>query len=822
MAEAPIEALHLAPPAEPLSAPLTEAPGLLAATTLALTEEPPQPEASAEPQAAPSGAEGGEVRDQLWVAIDALRQRQPVPMSVLFLDPGAPSPLSDLQAESVRKWGSGHVASYMPTTTALRRSNAAELAAGVVAAKREMNGEAMIARPDAYDPKGMASAWAALGFAALEPRRFAPRPPRFALKATQVPTVDAVALFAAHKASGVCADCDSGCYGGSICSLISSVEWPWGPEGPPPMLPSPPKAQKYDPAISALVRLRVQQGSLVPIKSTEGVRAFGRVFDAPRAFPTLSAEEVENMAAHGDAGASAALAAAEARVEAFQEAMETACRDGKSPRKAWEAGRKATLTTSKSRLVVDLGGWKKRTIHLKFRYASLEHLLSFLAELYSAGEQASALAADLLSGYIQLELSEEASMVTAIAVTMEKGGPPSYFVHGRVPQGANPSCGIFSLYTGLVLEIYVARATAASLRTCMRVYLDDFLGAMLRAHGAAAMALLYTLMDEVRATRNHDKSSAAPEEHKQMLGIVVTTSPPRVAQPAPGLVRIIMMALMLAKCAKEGTPVPASALEQLAGSVAWLASTDPIVASSTRALASCTSTGKRKVWTWEGARAHKVAADLAWLELAARKGFRGERLLACARDAPSLFLASDATADAGNGPDNGVALLTEVAALKWHLPDCGGLLVAVLEVLPIILFLIRAGKAVSGMNIVWAMDAYGAAFWVASRKVNSSDPGNDLMKLLCLLEEALDVRVTVKWVTRWMNYGADRGATESWERAAARGMRIPALREEVTLTGLPCDFLAAAAQRLQPGFTFATEEWAVVNKRGAPGAFLDE
>jgi hypothetical protein len=73
-----------------------------------------------------------------------------------------------------------------------------------------------------------------------------------------------------------------------------------------------------------------------------------------------------------------------------------------------------------------------------------------------------------------------------------------------------------------------------------------------------------------------------------------------------------------------------------------------------------------------------------------------------------------------------------------------------------------------------------------------------------------------------MNYGADRGATESWERAAARGMRIPALREEVTLTGLPCDFLAAAAQRLQPGFTFATEEWAVVNKRGAPGAFLDE
>jgi hypothetical protein len=749
-------------------------------------------------------------------AVLAVREalaRQPNPAALLFLDPGAPVPLTPLQASSVEGWRAGVPANYAPTTQLLRAHAKVELAAGREQAFMELAGEVERARPDATDPKGLAGAWAAMGFAALMPARYRPvgappAPPKG--QAGWVPTVDADALYAAHVESQVCADCASpgGCYGGAICNLVRDVVWPWGPEGPPPRVEVPPPAQKYDPKITALVHKRIAQGALLPADPKD-IDFYGKVFNAPRELPQLSAEELARIAEKGDAGAAAVLEAAKARRDVFIEAMKD-----RSGGKAWAAGRAATLTSIAERLVVDLSGWKGRTLRLSFRYDSLEPLLTFLSELHAAGEEAAVAAIDLLSGYTQLQLSIEARKVTGLVVTLVEGGPACYFVHGRVPQGASPSCAIFSLYTGMLKEICLARLRRTSLRARLSTYLDDFLPAMFGPHAAAVMAAFYALCAEVRATPNAAKSSSEPEGERQMLGVVVTASPPAVAQPAAGIVRLLMFALVLEHCAEKRISVPRTALEQLAGHVAWVGCTEPAVPAHTRSLAGCAGLARgSRLWKWSGDRAEKVAADIRWLAERGRNGLRGERVLPCARDAPSLFLISDATAGKGGGEANGVALLCETAAMRWELPDCGGIIVPALEALPILLFLMLVGEAVRGANIVWGTDAASVAYWVAKRKVNSSDPGNDLMRLLCAAEDALDVRVTAKWVTRWQNYAADRGAAEPWHEVAARGLAIPARREQTTLRGLPCEFLNDFAQRIAPGFTFSTAAWAEVHPR---------
>ena len=778
----------------------------------ALVEAPPPP-----PTAAPAAeaqqlaAAEAPVGKQTPVAL-AVREalaKAPNPAALLYRDPGAPVPLTSLQAESVAGWTGGVVANYAPTTQLVRIHNKEELAAAREQARRELAGEVERARPDATDPKGLAEAWAAMGFEAVRPAPYRPIGARPAFQG-QVPTADADALFAAHVASQLCADCRSpgGCYGGAICNLVQGVVWPWGPRGPPPKAAAPPPAQKYDPNITALVHKRLAQGALLPA-TPEDIDYYGRVFNAPRELPTLAPEELAGIAVEGDAGAEAALEAAMARRDVFIEAMK-----GRAGGKAWAAGRAATLTSIAERLVVDLSGWKEYTLRLSFRYDSLEPLLTFLSELHAAGERAAVAAIDLLSGYTQLPLSREARRVTGIVVTMETGGAASYFVHGRVPQGAGPSCAIFSLYTGMLKEICLARLRRDSLRARLSTYLDDFLPAMFGPHAAAVLAAFKALCAEVRATPNAAKSSDEPEDERQMLGIVVTASPPAVAQPAAGIVRLLMFTLVLERCAEKSIAVPRSALEQLAGHVAWVGCTEPSVPAHTRDLARCTGLARgHRLWKWGTDRAKKVAADIRWLAQRGRDGLRGERVLPCVRDAPSLFLISDATAGKGGGDANGVALLCETAAMRWELPDCGGIIVPALEALPILLFLMLVGDAVRGANIVWGTDASTVAYWVAKRKVNNSDPGNDLMRLLCAAEDALDVRVTAKWVTRWHNYAADRGATEPWHAVAARGLAIPARREQTTLSGLPCEFLKNFAQRISPGFSFSTDEWAVVHPR---------
>ena len=105
------------------------------------------------------------------------------------------------------------------------------------------------------------------------------------------------------------------------------------------------------------------------------------------------------------------------------------------------------------------------------------------------------------------------------------------------------------------------------------------------------------------------------------------------------------------------------------------------------------------------------------------------------------------------------------------------------------------------------------AYWVAARKAARNE-ANDLMRLLTLVEDKYNIRFIIKWLSRVYNYTSDRGAAEEWDQVAARGIKLPALRIDMTLRELPCDFLAAWAQSLDPTFKFSTEDWKRANDRG--------
>jgi hypothetical protein len=146
-------------------------------------EAPPPPPTAALPVEAPRAAGAAALAGKQTSAVLAVREalaRQPNPAALLFLDPGAPVPLTPLQASSVEGWRAGVPANYAPTTQLLRAHAKVELAAGREQARKELAGEVERARPDASDPKGLAEAWAAMGFAALRPARYRPggAPPR--------------------------------------------------------------------------------------------------------------------------------------------------------------------------------------------------------------------------------------------------------------------------------------------------------------------------------------------------------------------------------------------------------------------------------------------------------------------------------------------------------------------------------------------------------------------------------------------------------------------------------------------------------------------
>ena len=788
------------------------------ATTEPASEAPPSA-VPAPPQAAVAFTElQGEEPPSLEGALArALHPSfKPSPRAVTGRDVDSPRWPTELEAASHAAWCNGEVMPWAPTTQMLRWD--AKEALRLASTPRDMlaRQEAERARPDATAPSDMAQFWCAEGWEAMAPAVFVALPERPLLPG-QLPAANIPALFAAHVATGACEDCNAArpCSIGAVCNLLQSISWPWKEGKPPPPATSVPAAQPYDPLRTEHAQKLIERGVYREIHDPSIVKAWGNVLDAPRRNPVLSEDELATIASSGSA---AAVAAATPRAQLFVATLTESLASGASPYAAWETAAAAAFPEVAHRQVIDLSGWKSACIKLKMRYATLRPILEFVSETVRLGT------IDLKSGYSQLCLSPDASLYTGLALQLEPGGPARYFVHDRLPQGGGPSAGIFSLYTGLIDEIFKHRARARQLSARLATYLDDLLLAALAADADEVQRLLQQLLKEVRATANSDKSLGTMTSTKSMLGLVVTTSPPGVRQTPQAMVRALVKAMVLQTCARQRTAVPERALPSLAGSVQWLCYTDPHVAAHTRGVARCMAGlapkwwSSRGVWSWSkepraGApTTAQLLNEMDWfLSTAAAGGISGSRILTAARAVPTVFFASDAT-----GPSNTVAVVGETVVIRFALPDCAGVALPVLEGMALpLLAMVACCKGLRNCDVVWAADALGMAYWVAARKAARNE-ANDLMRLLTLVEEKYNIRFLIKWLSRVYNFTSDRGAAEAWEQVEARGISLPALRMDITLQGLPCEFLAAWAKSLDPAFEFSTADWERVNSRGAP------
>jgi hypothetical protein len=137
-------------------------------------------------------------------------------------------------------------------------------------------------------------------------------------------------------------------------------------------------------------------------------------------------------------------------------------------------------------------------------------------------------------------------------------------------------------------------------------------------------------------------------------------------------------------------------------------------------------------------------------------------------------------------------------------------LIAVVELLSTVIILMTYGHLLHGFVVDVASDALGACEW-ANKRRSSRPEVNDLFKLIGAASHSLDVVLAQRWLTRWRNYRSDRGASLPIEEA--RAILDMGLAAEITLAGLPCDFLRPMADAYYPSLQFNTAAWAIVNKR---------
>ncbi len=487
--------------------------------------------------------------------------------------------------------------------------------------------------------------------------------------------------------------------------------------------------------------------------------------------------------------------------------------------RAHEAAERATLPKDKARLVVALGGLSAHFIFLRCRYARLMDTLAHVRKGWYA------IKCDALSGYYQLPLSPSEQPYCGIAIVTDAEGTVEHFLFTRLPMGLGPSAFIFSLFSGLVHEIFVRRwASSAAARagalTVSFAYIDDIvIFCSTKEAAMEARELLLATMRECGMTPNLAKTSPAPVGHDSpspqdvYLGLRLNLATLTLHLPAEKQIRTLAGALVLQRCAAAGLPVPELSLARLGGRVVWWSNVDPLLSSHTRELCTWTnwsrwgkaSEWRRAIHTFGATSASQLNA-LLWFTARAEQGLlKGCTLLSPGR--PCLVATSDAS-----GSANAVAILSEATLTRFVLPDCHILAIPVLEELAAPLFLHRHGEALRGCTLIWGFDALGAAYWLARGKARRDD-GNDLVRLVRLACEHYDIVLIVKWLTRWWNFTADHGADFPLHSLPAMGVPVPSVCLELTLQGLPPAFLGAWARKLDPSFLFS-RKWEEVNDRG--------
>ena len=163
-----------------------------------------------------------------------------------------------------------------------------------------------------------------------------------------------------------------------------------------------------------------------------------------------------------------------------------------------------------------------------------------------------------------------------------------------------------------------------------------------------------------------------------------------------------------------------------------------------------------------------------------------------------------------------MAVVMDGIALRFHLRDCSGVKLAILEALALPLMYAHLGATLGSASVVHASDALGVCFWAAAGKARDN-AGNDLCKLARTARAQGSMEATSAWISRSDNYLADRGAAKPWHQACEEDLadfETPQRLVEVSVPGLPHQFLAKWAQALDANFEFAVEAWTAVHPRG--------
>lgn len=416
---------------------------------------------------------------------------------------------------------------------------------------------------------------------------------------------------------------------------------------------------------------------------------------------------------------------------------------------------------------------------------------------------------DIASFFYAFPLSEASSRRFGFAVAEDTptGSSIRYKRFLRLPMGFRSAPLWACLASAIVFEALRARlrrgaaAAGFSLEELAElIYVDDgVLGAKTKRALAFLMKTLRECLDaaglavaEDKTTQfDGDDASSIGAQREVALGVEITTVPRVCATlPPDKLVTTLTLLGIVRRVALDRVPFPKEAIAEAVGRLNWALEILPRLAPFTRALVSYSyGDGGLERWGNEEKRLDVIDDVDALLEAASWGGWSKYAIHERPEMDDNRFLRL--TTDASGHGSVAVVFENEVG-VRFRLPQADGMQVPDLETLPRPLIIDRYGPMLKGWRLKQASDAQGAVYW-AWRLRASSKVSNDLLAFTSRLEDKLDIRWTTTWLSRYGLFSTDRLASEvPLEELRNQGAQLPLFVDEVSLAGLPCEFLSSA------------------------------
>ena len=667
------------------------------------------------------------------------------------------SALTPIQAASVTNWTIRSTALDGATTSQLRKSAMAHLS-------DFGSHDTALPPPDANDPADMLRT----APPAMVPCRRSDLPPFIGMERPgERPVVDATQILALAAEDG-CPRCaaDLPCYHAALASNVDQHRLPWKQLPAHPNQTSP--VYQFDAdtwtAIDGHVQKAVSTGAIEKLSDAMDVPpSVDQAFTLSNVF-LVRTYDLNLSAAQQDACNSAGsvadlvsvalqltaafmlLYAAKAKTLMSQFATNHA---GLAQALAalWDATLSTLHMEKKSRLVINLRSHVNKRLHSwPFRYASIS---TFLTAIRPGGWLAKT---DISAGFHHIRIAPGDLKYLAFKT------PTGFYRFTRLPFGLSTAPALFSWLTAEVNAILRRRGIAASM-----VYIDDFVvygDAQLDC--ARALSLLKEVCSRLNIKLDPDKTEG-PVQRLTILGFVIDTSTMMLSLPPAKLLKTLFYLTTLQACAQAAVPVPVGPLRKAAGSFVRLGMVNPDARPHLRGF-SLTQDGQH--WAAPASSIVHISErpvlrdNLTWLSEAATAGrLEGEALLAPPHTRPwnLLLVTSDASLSGSEGNRSaGAGVRCGPALLSLLLPpDYAQHSIAVLELLPIAVFMLLAGDLLQGAFVIAATDNLGDAYSINSGRARSQHAAV-LIDLIYTLRRWFKCDLIATWITRAINYLSDR------------------------------------------------------------------